>query len=251
MTTERPEQEPIRLQKYLAQAGVASRRRAETFIRDGRVAVNGQVVTQRGTRVAPGRDSVLLDGRPVPPCTPRLTTILLHKPRGYLCTRAEHEGKTVYDLLHGVQAPVVPVGRLDKNSEGLLLLSDDGALVNELTHPRFGHEKTYQVTVSGDLSAKTIETMSKGMVLDGYRTRHAEVRLARKNAGTNRYVLEITLREGRNRQIRKMCDRVGLTVHRLVRRSIGNLTLRGVTPGRWRILTQQELRALRAGRSDA
>ena len=238
--------EGVRLQKYLAQRGVASRRAAEEMIEAGRVMVNGRTVVELGTRVLPSRDSVAVDGTPLPPDRPAARTIMLNKLRGYVCSASSADGTTVFELLEDIGERLVTVGRLDKDSEGLLLLSNDGELVHRLAHPRFEKEKAYQVTVSGPLTQATLVELQRPMDMDGYTTRPAEVQRIRAGAVPGRHVLEITLREGRNRQIRRMCETVGLTVHRLVRIRIGPLTLAGLRPGQWRDLTVQELREILA-----
>lgn len=234
----------IRLQKVLAERGVASRRHCALVIADGRVAVNGQVVTEPGTRVDPSSDTITLDGGPLPRVKPESRTILLNKPRGYICSTSSREGRTVYDLVPNTAERLVPVGRLDKNSEGLLLLSNDGDLVNRLTHPRFGQEKTYRVTVSGSPTEATLARLRSRMVIDDYRIQPAVVNCLRPAEKAERAILAFTLTEGRNRQIRKMCATAGLRIHRLVRVSIAGLTLAGLDTGQWRDLTRTEVRRL-------
>ncbi|MBN1670039.1 MAG: rRNA pseudouridine synthase [Kiritimatiellae bacterium] len=234
----------IRLQKFMADAGVGSRRQCERHIQAGRVRVNGEVVTRLGTRVDPNRDGVCVDGEPLTARARPARTVMLHKPRGYVCSRSTREGRSIYELLTAIPEPLDPVGRLDKNSEGLLLLSDDGGLVHRLSHPRFEHPKTYQVTVSGTVSPAVIARLGAPLCIDGYRTRPAHVRVLRKSRQPGRVVLEFTLREGRKRQIRRMCEHAGLNVHRLVRRRIGTLALGGLKPGQWRDVSAEELRAL-------
>lgn len=245
----------IRLQKYLAERGVASRRTAAEMIRAGRVTVNDMIVVEPGHRVTPGQDRIHVDGDLLPDAPEPPRTILMYKPRGYICSRSNKQGKTVFDLLGDIPERLVPVGRLDKDSEGLLLLSNDGDLINRLTHPRFGHTKTYHVTVSGDTGPATIKRLGEPFELDGYRTRPARVRVLKKPSPTtaerpedtgpairtNRTVLEIILTEGRNRQIREMCRQCNLRVHRLVRVTIGHLTADDLKPGEFREVTEQAL----------
>jgi 23S rRNA pseudouridine2605 synthase len=237
-------EEVMRLQKYLAQRGVASRRAAEEMITAGRIAINGRAVTELGTRVCPARDQVAVDGVPLRKARQGLRTIVLNKPRGYVCSSSAEDGTTVFELLPGVAERLVSVGRLDKASEGLLLLSNDGDLVNQLTHPRYEKEKIYRATVSGAVSESTVNALRRPMDLDGYVTRPAKVTLLRQSATPGRQVLEITLREGRNRQIRRMCEAAGLQVHRLVRVQVGPLKLGGLRPGQWRDLTTKEIAGL-------
>jgi len=238
-------EQPLRLQKFLARAGAASRRQAEVCIADGRVTVNGEVANQPGIHVLPGQDTVTLDGRTLSLQSRSFRTIILHKPRGYICSTSAAQGKTVYALLDDIEERLVPVGRLDKNSEGVLLMSNDGELVNRLTHPRYEQEKTYRVTVSGSVTAMALRKLSSAMLIDGYRTRPARVRLLATNTPSPHALLEFRLMEGRNRQIRKMCEEVDLTVRRLVRTRVKSVTLKGLATGRWRDLTPAELAALK------
>lgn len=233
-----------RLQKFLAARGIASRRGAADLVKAGRVQVNGQTVREPGWRVDARADHVAVDGRELPDERERLRTVLLNKPRGYVCSASERDGRTVLSLLGGVAERLVPVGRLDKNSEGLLLLSNDGDLVLRLTHPRFEQEKTYRVTVSGPVDARALATLRSRLTIDGYRIQPAAVEVLKEGAVQGRTILQFELREGRNRQIRKMCDAAGLTIHRLVRTRIRSLALGNLRPGEWRDLTPAERRAL-------
>jgi 23S rRNA pseudouridine2605 synthase len=235
----------VRLHKYLADHGIGSRRRCELHIEEGHVRVNGVLVTTPGTTVDGDRDTVEFDGRKVEPTPPQPCTILLNKPRGYICSASARQGKTVFELIEEVDTRLVPVGRLDKNSEGLLLLSNDGHLVNTLTHPRFDHEKEYKVTVSGPVNPTAVNKLRSPMIIDGYRIRPAKLKVLKRNMDTGRVVLGIALKEGRNRQIRKMCDMVNLKIHRLIRTRIGNLRLSGLKAGEWRPLDSAEIRALK------
>ena len=236
----------IRLQKYLAERGLASRRGAGEIIRDGRVTVNGEIVRTPGHRVSPNRDAVALDGRNVAAAREASRTILLNKPRGYICSTSTRPGgaPTVYALLQGVTERIVPVGRLDKDSEGLLLLSNDGALVQRLTHPRYGQRKRYEVTVRGTVSARMLQRLQSRLVLDGYRIAPVAVRMLRPSSDDRFTTMGFTLTEGRNRQIRKMCALVGLRVHRLCRESMGEISCKGLPEGAWRDLTANELMQL-------
>lgn len=237
----------IRLQLAIARAGVASRRHAEEMIRGGRVTVNGQKVTEMGVRVDPSRDSVEVDGRPLPRPAGRKTTIMLNKPAGWLSAASDgHGGRVVTDLVASVGARLVPVGRLDKDSQGLLLMSDDGDLIERLTHPRYGHRKTYLVEVSGRCDQQALETLRGEMTIDGYLIRPVKVFLA--GVSGRHTILKFILGEGRNRQIRKMCALAGLNVVRLERVAIDGLTLGDLKPGEFRELTDAEIAALSAGR---
>lgn len=225
----------VRLQKVLAERGVASRRGSAEIIAAGRVTVNGAVVTEAGLRVDPQQDSIMVDGAPLPTERERKRSILLYKPRGYICSRSAKDGKTVFELLECIPERIVPAGRLDKDSEGLLILSNDGDLVERLTHPRFAQEKVYRVTISGSLVPEVLGQLQQPIEIDGYTTVPARVTVVKSEP---RPVLEFTLSEGRNRQVRRLCERSGLRVHRLVRTRIGNLTMKGLKPGQWREVEQ-------------
>lgn len=237
----------VRLQSLLSSLGVDSRRHCASLVAGGAVRVNGEIVREPGFRVEnPETDVVEVDGRRVSPAPPRARrTILLNKPRGTLCTREEGRGTTVYDLLRGVRERVVSAGRLDRDSAGLLVLSDDGALVNRLTHPRFGHEKRYEVRASGPFGQETLDALQGPMELDGYRIRPVRVEYRRRlpdGPGGPRHELLFSLREGRNRQIRNMCEAVGLRVESLVRVAVNGLRLPAdLRPGAWRDATPREL----------
>ena len=230
-----------RLQKLMADRGVASRRACEQMILQGRVTVNGE--TARLGQSADGDlDEILLDGRPLPAAGEKLY-IMLNKPRGYVTTlHDEHGRKTVAALVADCGDRVYPVGRLDYDSEGLLLMTNDGALTNTLTHPSFEREKVYQVTVRGDLEA-ALERLGEPMTIDGYRIRPAVVTLLSSEG--NRGKVRITIHEGKNRQIRKMCEQCDLEVLRLVRVEQGGLRLGNLRPGKWRFLTPEEIASLR------
>jgi pseudouridine synthase len=237
----------VRLQKLLSMAGVASRRAAEALIADGRVTVNGAVVTTLGTKAVPGEDDVRVDGRRVT-VAGRVRYILLNKPRGVITTRRDPQGRrTVLDLLAGVREYVYPVGRLDYDTEGLLLLTSDGDLAARLTHPRHEVPRVYEAIVTGIPDDAALDELRRGVVLDGRRTADAVVaRAATVHAGrvpTTKLVL--TLYEGRNRQVREMCARVGHPVRSLERVRYGPLSLRGLPRGGWRDLTAAEVTALR------
>ncbi|MGE0815430.1 MAG: pseudouridine synthase [Vicinamibacterales bacterium] len=238
----------VRLQKLLSAAGVASRRAAEELIADGRVTVNGRVVTTLGAKAIPGVDEVRLDDRRIKG-PGRLRYILLNKPRGYVTTRRDPEKRrTVMDLLRGVAGYVYPVGRLDYDTEGLLLLTSDGDLAARLTHPRHEVPRVYEAIVTGVPDDEAVEALRHGVFLDGRRTAESTVtRGATVRSGdTLTTKLVLTLREGRNRQVREMCARIGHPVRTLQRVRYGPLTLRGLPRGAWRDLTPAEVEALRA-----
>ena len=242
-----PLQGPVRLQKVLSAAGVASRRAAEQFIADGRVTVNGRTVRQPGTRADPARDDVRVDGRRIAREV-RSRYVLVHKPRGYVTTRSDpHRRKTVLDLVPDVREYVYPVGRLDYDSEGLLLLTNDGALAALLTHPRHGVARVYEATVRGVPSGARLRRLAAGVEIDGRPTGPAEVRMLRGGAPgrTDEARVRIVIREGRNRQVRRMFDAIGHPVRRLRRTRLGPISLRGLRPGAARDLTPAEVGALR------
>ena len=234
-----------RIQKVLADQGICSRREAERLIAAGKVKVNGHPVSL-GDKMDPDYDKVSIDGKNVRIVRKRqYTYIMLHKPRGYLTTRSDDRGrKTVMELVADVPAMLRPVGRLDKDSEGLLLMSDDGAFINLLTHPSGGVGKLYRVTVNPRATEEQIVTMASGVVLDdGVRTQPCVIHVVTDEPG--RTVLEITLHEGRNRQIRRMCSAVGLQVVRLKRSAEGPVKLGMLQPGEYRELKKSEVNALR------
>lgn len=233
-----------RLNKVLARCGVGSRRTADLIIDAGRVSVNGQVVDQMGVKVAPGSDRVEVDGRHVTPADSQVI-IMLNKPRGVISTaRDRHAPKTLEPWLDRFGPRLHPVGRLDRDSEGLLLLTNDGELTLALTHPRFHLEKEYRVSVRGELTGERARLLTQGVELDDGPTAPAVVSDIRIASGKTRFTL--ILREGRNRQIRRMCEAVGLRVVRLSRRRIGPLTMSRMQAGEARPLTANETRALRA-----
>jgi len=237
-----------RLQKILSQAGVASRRLAEELIAQGRVQVNGVTVTALGTKADPGADEIKVDGRRIQ-AQKRKRYILLYKPRGYITTRSDPEGRpTVLDLLRGVREYIYPVGRLDYDSEGLLLLTNDGELAARLTHPRHEVDKVYEARVRGVPDAHTLERLEKGVTIDGRRTAPAKVRLVdppnKRPTESEQARIELAIHEGRQRQVRKMFDAVGHPVVRLKRVRIGPIEDPDIKPGHWRELTPQEVARL-------
>ena len=235
--------EPLRLQKWLTHCGYGSRRACEQLIQQGRVAVNG-ISAALGTKVDPTRDTITIDGMPVRPPQSAPVYLMLHKPRGYITTRKDpHAPRTVMELLKDAPASVFPVGRLDADSEGLLLLTNDGAFANRLMHPRYKLPKTYLVWVRGAPSSSVLTQLREGVPLEDGMTAPAQVKRLRSANGQT--LLEIVLYEGRKRQIRRMCQAVGHPVCRLKRVAIGNLRLpRDLKPGQWRPLTDTELRLL-------
>lgn len=232
-----------RLQKILSGRGVLSRRAAEDYIRNGRVTVNGQAA-QLGQTADPDNDDIQVDGVPIPK-QPKAVYLMLNKPRGYVTTLSDEQGrKNVADLVTGCGQRVYPVGRLDLNSEGLLLLTSDGALTQKLTHPSHQVEKEYLVRVTGPVS-EAIPLLRKKMVVDGVTYDGAIVKRLPSDARGSA-LLSMTIHQGKNRQIRRMCAAAGLTVHRLRRIREGSLTLGELPAGKWRYLTPDEVEALRS-----
>lgn len=243
--------EPERLQKIIAHAGFASRREAETMIREGRVTVNGKVVTELGTKAEPGRDHIKVDGKLIT----RAEThryILIYKPREVMSTADDPQGrKTVVDLVKGVRERIYPVGRLDYQSEGLLLLTNDGDLAFKVSHPQHGSVKTYHVKVRGIPDERIIGKLERGITIEGKRTVPCEIEKMKTTGrstgrgddeGNSWY--EVRLREGRNQQIRKMFKAVGHPVSKLRRVAIGPIADPKLTPGDWRELTTKEVKML-------
>ncbi|MBE7051138.1 MAG: rRNA pseudouridine synthase [Ruminococcaceae bacterium] len=233
--------EEMRLQKYLALAGVASRRAAEQIITEGRVSVNGTKVTELGTKVTEA-DEVCVDGAPVKPESKKMY-IMLNKPVGYVTTVSDEQDRpTVMDLLGDVNVRVYPVGRLDFNTEGLLLFSNDGDFTYKITHPKHKLDKTYEVLVTGKAKANAIRLLESGVVIDGRKTAPAKVTVA--EAGKGSAILTITIHEGRNRQVRKMCQTVGFKVLGLRRTFEGGLSLGNLPMGKWRHLSEAEVKLI-------
>lgn len=231
----------IRLQKHLSACGIASRRKAEELIEAGKVRVNGRTATL-GDKVDPKRDKVTVRGKNVVAVTQKVY-IMLHKPRGYVTTMSdEFDRKNVADLVKDVGVKVFPVGRLDRDSEGLLIMTNDGELANIITHPRSHVNKTYRVTVGGAVDDDQIKKLCEGVVIDGKKTLPCDVFVIERRE--DRTVLNFIIQEGRNRQIRKMCDVVGLEVLRLKRIEIAGVKLGGLKSGSWRDLNERELTRL-------
>jgi pseudouridine synthase len=240
---------PLRLQKILSTAGIASRRAAEDYIVQGRVSVNGQTVTELGSKADPDTDDIRVDGRRIKTARRRLY-ILMYKPRGYITSRSDPQRRpTVIDLLNkgGVRDYVYPVGRLDYESEGLLLLTSDGDLAARLTHPSHGIAREYQARVRGVPDRHAMERLARGIVIDGRKTAPADVGLQQVTEGSDgdQATLSIVIREGRNRQVRKMCEAIGHPVLRLRRVRIGPIADQHIRPGEFRELDAREIAALK------
>ncbi len=231
----------VRLQKFLAESGVASRRASEEIILAGRVRVNGQIVNELGTKVHPGHDEVLVDGAKVKP--KRKIYVALNKPRGYICTRRDPaDRRIVSDLLPAEWQHLQSVGRLDRDSEGLIFLTNDGQFSLCLTHPRYGVRKTYRLTVEGCVEPPLLEKFLKGVVDEGEKLKADKARILSANNTSS--VLELELMEGKNREIRRLCAGLNLTVLRLQRTRIGPIRLGELPEGKWRTLSDAEIKTL-------
>jgi 23S rRNA pseudouridine2605 synthase len=231
-----------RIQKIIAAAGVTSRRAAEELIAEGRVRVNGQVVTEAGTKADASKDHIKVDGKLINPQQPKVY-VMLNKPAGYVTTMSDPEGRhTVQDLLKGIKARVYPVGRLDYNTEGMLILTNDGDFAHLITHPKHEFPKTYLAKVKGVLEESQISSLEQGIYLDDGKTAPAKLKKVRKEEANS--WLEITIHEGRKRQVRRMFDRVGHSVIRLKRIRTGGMALGGLPEGAFRYLTPSEVRGL-------
>lgn len=235
--------ELVRLQKMLADCGVDSRRKCEELIRRGNVKVNGKVAVI-GDKVDPYSDKVYVKGKRVTAAAkPKYRYIMLNKPRGYVTTMNDERGrKCIKELIEDIEERVYPIGRLDKDSEGMLLLTNDGDFANHIMHPKKHINKVYRVTVRPAITEEMVEKLQTGIVLDGRKTAPAQVRVVTKQEG--RVVLEIVIREGRNRQIRRMCESLGLEVARLKRVAIGTVKLGGLKQGMYRDLSEDEFKRL-------
>ncbi len=233
----------VRLQKALSDAGIMSRRKAEEYINAGRIKVNGHAAIL-GMKIDPKKDIVAVDSQNVDLHRGKKWYIALNKPRGYVTTMSDDMGrKCVEELVRDVGTRVYPIGRLDRNSEGLLLLTNDGAFANAIMHPRYHVAKTYRVTVRPDIDETQAMQLAAGVEIDGQKTLPAQVNVLTKEPG--RAVVQITITEGRNRQIRKMCEAVNLEVARLRRISVGPVKLGMLQPGEWRELFPNEIETLK------
>ncbi len=231
----------IRLQKYMSENGIASRRKSEEMIEAGKVKVNGRVATL-GDKVDPIRDKIVVSGKRVVRNKTKMY-IMLHKPRGFVTTMSDELGrKCVSELVEDAGVRLFPVGRLDRNSEGLLLMTNDGAFSNMLTHPSRHVSKVYRVTVREKVTEEQLIKLTEGIMLDGTKTLPCDIHIIDK--GENRTVLNVVLYEGRNRQIRRMCEAVGLTVIRLKRTEIAGVRLGMLPQGKWRELNEKEMQHL-------
>ena len=233
--------EPIRLQKFLANNGIASRRKCEELILQGKITVNGEAITELGRKVNPDTDEVMLDGKKVENHSEELVYILLNKPIGVVTTsRDQFNRESVLDLVK-VPQRIVPVGRLDMYTSGALLLTNDGQFVYQLTHPKHEITKTYNATIVGIVTEEEIETLRKGVKIEDYVTRPAKVKILKSDSEKNISRIQITIHEGKNRQVRKMCQAINKKVIALHRSSIGEINVKDLKLGTWRYLKQSEV----------
>lgn len=232
-----------RLQKYLAECGIASRRKCEEYIIQGKVQINGKTITELGVKVNPEKDKITFEGKNVKQ-EERKVYILLNKPIGYVTTSDEQFGRDkVLDLVK-VRERVVPVGRLDMYTSGALILTNDGDFVYKVTHPKHEITKTYTVTVKGIIKNEEVEQLRKGVKIDDYTTRPAKVKILKTDEEKDISRLEITIHEGKNRQVRRMCESVGRRVIALHRSKIGNIGVKDIELGKWRYLKDFEVKTL-------
>jgi len=233
----------VRLQKYLADCGVASRRAAEDLIRDGKVTVNGLTVTEMGVKIDDEKDSVMFCGRNIFPKT-EAVYLMLHKPEGYVTTVSDPFGRpSALDLINMKKTRLFPVGRLDFNTSGLLLITNDGDLTFKLTHPKHDIEKTYMAKLSGVPDKSALESFRRGLLIDDYKTGPAAIEIVK--SAENGCTAKIIIKEGKNRQVRKMCEAIGLKVLSLKRVATGKLVLGDLKKGEYRRLTNRELKYLK------
>ena len=235
--------ENIKLQKYLADCGIASRRKCEEYILEGKVKVNEKVVTQMGIRVNPKIDKVYFNDKLIDNSSKKFVYILLNKPIGYVTTtKDQFNRETVLDIIKGVKERILPVGRLDMYTSGALILTNDGDFIYKITHPKNEIEKTYTVTLIGIVTDEDVENLRKGVKLDtGFITSPAKVKILKTDTTKNISRLEIKIHEGKNREVRKMCEAIGKRVTALHRTQIGNISVHDLKIGEWRYLTKKEI----------
>ncbi|MEF2640843.1 MAG: pseudouridine synthase [Clostridia bacterium] len=238
--------EELRLQKFLANAGVCSRRKAEEYILDGKVKVNGKVVNELGRKVNPDKDEIIFESKIIR-LQNNMVYILLNKPIGYVTTVKEQFNRpTVIDLLNGVKEKVLPVGRLDMYTSGALILTNDGDFIYQVTHPKYEIEKTYQATVKGIVTKEDIKKLENGVEIDDYISGKAKVKILKIDKENNISRLKITIHEGKNREVRKMCSAIGKNVIALHRSKIENIDLKDLKIGQWRYLASNEVLKLKS-----
>ena len=234
----------IRLQKFLANQGVCSRRKAEEHILNGDVQVNGKAVTQLGTKIIPDKDEVIFQGKKITLSNDKKVYILLNKPIGYVTTTKDQFGRdTVLDLVK-VKESILPVGRLDMYTSGAIILTNDGEFIYKITHPKYEIEKTYNVTLKGKVTDEDVQRLRDGVEIEDYTSGKAKVRILKIDEEKNISRLEITIHEGKNREVRKMCDAVGKKVLALHRSKIGNIGVKDLKIGTWRYLKKHEIEKL-------
>ncbi len=234
----------IRLQKFLANQGVCSRRKAEEHILNGDVQVNGKTVTQLGTKIIPNKDEVIFQGKKITLSNDKKVYILLNKPIGYVTTTKDQFGRdTVLDLVK-VKESILPVGRLDMYTSGAIILTNDGEFIYKITHPKYEIEKTYNVTLKGKITDEDVQKLRDGVEIEDYTSGKAKVRILKIDEEKNISRLEITIHEGKNREVRKMCDAVGKKVLALHRSKIGNIGVKDIKLGQWRYLKEKEVNSL-------
>lgn len=236
--------EEIRLQKFLSNNGICSRRNAEQLIIDGKIQVNGKTVTELGTKINPEKDTITYNGQEVKPVQKKVY-ILLNKPIGYVTTVKEQFGRpTVIDLVKGVDAKLLPVGRLDMYTSGALILTNDGDFIYKVTHPKNEVEKTYNATVRGIITKEDVEKLEQGVEIEDYTSGKAKVKILKTDEQKNFSRVQITIHEGKNREVRKMCEAIGKPVIALHRARIGNIDVKDIKIGNWRYLRENEIKML-------
>lgn len=234
--------EEVRLQKFMADCGVASRRKCEEYISNGFVKVNGKAINELGVKINPKKDIVEYNGRILRQASKNNIYILLNKPIGYVTTvKDQFSRDTVLDLIKGINERIVPVGRLDMYTSGALILTNDGEFVYKVTHPKYEIEKTYVATLSGIIQNDAIEKLKNGVEIEDYTTKPAKVRILKIDNEKNISRLEITIHEGKNREVRKMCEAVGYKVMALHRSKIGKIDVKDLRIGQWRYLSKKEV----------
>lgn len=237
--------EEIRLQKYMADRGIASRRKCEEYIIQGKVQVNGKTITQLGVKINPQTDTILFDNKTISNKKKEMIYILLNKPIGYVTTaKDQFQRDTVLDLLKGINERLVPVGRLDMYTSGALILTNDGDFVYQVTHPKHEIEKTYVATIKGKIQPSEVEQLQQGVQIENYITKPAKVKILKiiPEKGVSR--IEIAIHEGRNRQVRKMCEAIGKRVMALHRSKIGNVNVKDLKIGQWRYMKASEIKSI-------
>lgn len=236
--------EEERLQKFIANQGICSRRKAEEYITSGRIKVNGNVIMELGTKIDPNKDIIEVDGKKISNISGKKVYILLNKPIGYVTTtRDQFNRNTVLDLVN-VKEKVLPVGRLDMYTSGAIILSNDGDFIYKITHPKYEVEKTYNVTLKGQVTDEEIEQLKNGVQIENYVTGKAKVKILRIDKEKDLSRVEIIIHEGKNREVRKMCEAIGRKVLALHRTKIGNISVKDLRLGTWRYLKPNEIKSL-------